>query len=171
DTPYIGRRHDLTRHRSRSAYRIALSTRQSIHAAPPSTTTKPMTANTYIAVRYHSRSSHIALAPVSCHCRQHNIQRQPDRIQGCRGFHDARQKPPSPDERPRPHFPPPSPRRAAFRASYRSRLSYITDRITATRTVCPVASWWRAATPSALRLWSSQPQSSHKAKQSGFVYQ
>src|SRR5690606_28877772 len=25
----------------------------------------PMTANTYIAVRYHSRSSHIALAPVA----------------------------------------------------------------------------------------------------------
>src|SRR5690606_34634648 len=54
----------LTRHCSRSAHRIASSTRQSIQAAPPRTTRKPMTANTYIAVRYHSRSSHIALAPV-----------------------------------------------------------------------------------------------------------
>src|SRR5690606_31074692 len=52
------------RHRSRSAHRTASSTRQSIQAAPPRTTRKPMTANTYIAVRYHSRSSHIALAPV-----------------------------------------------------------------------------------------------------------
>src|SRR5690606_36155783 len=52
-------------HMSFSSHRTASSTRQSTQAAPPRTTRKPMSANTYIAVRYHSRSSHIALAPVA----------------------------------------------------------------------------------------------------------